>query len=205
MSLQTYALFPLNLVLFPGGYLPLRIFETRYLDMVTSCIKNQLPFGVVAVDDDAYPLKADTLPFAHVGTLANIVHVDVPQTGLMHIRCEGQQRFRVKSAHQQSDTLWVGEVELIKDDVELAVPDDLVATSDSLHQLINALIKQGVAEPDIPILKPYRFDDCGRVANRWCELLNLPLKQKQRMLELDSPLIRLELVNDMFASSDQDS
>ena len=206
MHTQSISLFPLNVVIFPEGLLPLRIFEMRYLDMVRNCLRNHTPFGVVAVLNDAPSTRQDTrLPFALVGTSVNIIDADAPQTGLMMIRCLGQQRFQVKSARQQRDGLWIGEVEKIKNDVSMTIPDDLIATAGNLHQLIHSLGKQGVPEIDLPILKPYQFDDCGWVANRWCELLNIPLRQKQRMLELDSPLVRLELINDMFHNKQQHS
>jgi len=78
-----------------------------------------------------------------------------------------------------------------------------VKTADSLRQLINSLLKQGFTEDTLPIAKPYMFDDCAWVANRWIELLNLPLDQKQRFLELDSPLVRLELIQDMFLENER--
>jgi Lon protease-like protein len=206
METQSLPLFPLNVVVFPEGLLPLKIFEMRYLDMVRNCLRNHSSFGVVAVVDDVPSTQWDTqLPFALGGTSVNIVEADAPQIGLMMIRCLGEMRFQVKSARQQQDGLWIGEVEEIENDVRLAIPDDLIATADNLHQLIHSLGKQGVPENDLPIMKPYKFDDCGWVANRWCELLNIPLRQKQRMLELDSSLVRLEFINDMFHSKQQHS
>lgn len=206
MNTQSLPLFPLNIVIFPEGLLPLKIFEMRYLDMVRNCLRNHTSFGVVAVFDDAQSTKQATqLPFALVGTSVNIIEADAPQTEFMMIRCLGETRFQVKSARQQKDELWIGEVEEIENDANLSIPDDLVTTADNLHQLIHFLGKQGVPENDLPIMKLYQFDDCGWVANRWCELLNIPLRQKQRMLELDSPLVRLELINDMFHSNQQHS
>ena len=203
MGTPSQPLFPLNVVIFPEGLLPLRIFEMRYLDMVRNSLRNHTPFGVVAVLDDAQ--LAGGLPFALIGTSVDIIEADAPQTGLMMIRCLGRQRFQVKSARQQQDGLWIGEVEMIKNDMSLPIPEDLIVTADNLHQLIRSLGKQGVPEIDIPIMKPYRFEDCGWVANRWCELLNIPLVQKQSMLELDSPLVRLELINDIFHGNQQHS
>ena len=200
MNKSLLPLFPLNVVLFPGGLLPLRIFEPRYLDMVTNCVKTGATFGVVSVDANAESVEAgNELEFSTVGTMARIISFDVVQTGLMLISCVGQSRFRVSSASQQQDGLWIGQIDPVADDVPLALPSDLQFTSGSLQNLITALEKQGVSQAEMPLLKPYHFDDCGWVANRWCELLNIPLKQKQTLLELDSPLVRLELVNDMIS------
>lgn len=205
---MTYSLplFPLNLVIFPEGLLPLRIFEARYLDMIRACLRNKTPFGVVAVYAELASQGSDnsnatqSIPFAKVGTTFTILDADVAHPGLITIRCLGQHRFRVKSAKQQADGLWMGEVEDIANEAGLEIPDDLKATQLHMQKLIDAIIKQGVSELEMPIGKPYKLNDCAWVANRWCEILNLPMIQKQRMLELDSPLVRLELVQDILTS-----
>lgn len=199
MSTKTIPLFPLNVVIFPQGLLPLRIFEARYLDMVKNAYRAQTEFGSVATFVDAHPY----FPFCEVGTAVRIVDFDVPEVGLINIRCLATERFRILSVHQQKDGLWMGEVMPIANDIAINLPDDLVKTADGLRQLINALLKQGFTEETLPIAKPYLFDDCAWVANRWIELLNLPLAQKQRLLELDSPLVRLELIQDMFLENER--
>ncbi|CAG0952664.1 hypothetical protein MTYP_00279 [Methylophilaceae bacterium] len=199
MSTQTLPLFPLNVVVFPQGVLPLHIFEARYLDMVKQCYRTGTPFGVVAVLEGA---ASSGLPFARIGTAVSIVEFDVPDIGLINIRCLGQQRFRINAASQQKDGLWVGQVDMMENDIAIALPDDLARTSENLRQVINALLKQGISEQALPVAKPYQFDDCAWVANRWCELLNLPLEEKQRLLELDSALLRLELIQDMFIANE---
>jgi len=201
MDTQTLPLFPLDVVIFPQGLLPLRIFEARYLDMVTDCYRNNAEFGVVA----ALQGVSRHFPFCEVGTAVRIVDFDVPEIGLINIRCHAQQRFRVQSATQQEDGLWLGEVTAIENDMALSLPDDLVRAADSLRHVINALLKQGFDTDTLPIAQPYLFDDCAWVANRWIELLNIPLEQKQRFLELDSSLVRLELVQDMFMANERDS
>ena len=191
MKRYSLPLFPLNVVTFPNGVLPLRIFETRYLDMVRGCLRNSAPFGLVASRK-----TEQGWPFHSVGTALNIIDADVVELGLMNIRCRGMQRFRVVAAKQQADGLWVGEVEDIAEENEVAIPEDLQSTGTFLRQLMESLVEQGLNESQLPFLKPYRFDDCAWVSGRWCEILALPLADKQRMLELDSPLVRLELVND---------
>jgi uncharacterized protein len=195
MTIIEIPLFPLNMVAFPQGLLPLHIFETRYVDMVTRCYKEDGLFGVVAVYDS---LPEGLLPFASVGTTMRIAALDVPEIGLFNIRCHGQQRFKVLSAGQQSDGLWVGQVEMLSTEQAVRVPEDLESTWENLRQVIDALLSEGITPESLPIQQPYQFDDCAWVANRWCELLNLPLSEKQRMLELDSGLLRLELINDLF-------
>lgn len=194
MNNYVIPLFPLNVVIFPEGLLPLKIFEARYLDMVRNCLRTQTSFGVVAVHQ-----SQNGLPFAAVGTRFKILDADVPSPGLMAIQCAGQQRFRVKSAHQASDGLWMGEVADIEQDQSVSIPDDLKLTASYLERLI-ASLRQADQQNGLPFLEPFKLDDCAWVANRWCELLEIPIAQKQRMLELDSPLVRLELVQDILSA-----
>ena len=198
MASKLLPLFPLNAVVFPQGLLPLRIFEARYLDMVKHCYRERSEFGVVSILEGI----EGRLPFSEVGSAVRIVDFDVPEIGLINIRCQASERFRVLTTSRKPDGLWIAEVEAIPNDMPVNLPQDLMRTAESLRQLINALLKQGFTEDSLPIASPYLFDDCAWVANRWIELLNLPLMQKQRLLELDSPLVRLELVQDIFAENE---
>ena len=205
-------LFPLQSVLFPGGLLPMRIFEVRYLAMVDRCHKADTPFGVVCLSEgsevrrpapDAGP-SGDGFAqeaFFPVGTLARIELLQRPQPGLMVIRCTGTQRFKILRSAQQKFGLWVGDVELIEDDIPTPVPTDLGFAREGLQELVRHIEKSidqnpGRAAAEMPLRKPYQWDDCGWVANRWCEMLPLNPALKQRFMSLDSPLLRLELVAD---------
>ena len=201
MSAFSLPLFPLNIVVCPGGLLPLRIFEARYLDMVKDCMRNSAMFGLVAALPDE---QLSHLPFARIGTAFTIMDADVPSPGLMMIRCCGQHRFQVNSALQQKDGLWVGQVEDIPNDLAMQIPDDLSIARTGLQNVIDSFDEQGIPEAEIPLIKPYQMEDCAWVANRWVELLDLPLIQKQRLLALDSPLVRLELLQDFLLSSNQE-
>ena len=203
--LSSLPLFPLGTVLFPGGLLPLRIFEVRYLDMIGKCHKAGSPFGVVSLTQGSEVRRAgaEAESFAALGTLAVIREFEMPQSGLMQIECIGTQRFRVRSSELQKYGLWTAEVESVPDDVALEVPADLQHTANALRRLVGTLEERRRMEGDesvrLPIAQPYRFDDCGWVANRWCELLPMQPELKQRLMELDSPLMRLELVSDLLA------
>jgi Lon protease-like protein len=201
LTLQSLPLFPLGAVLFPGGVLPLRIFEVRYLDMIGRCHKAGAPFGVVLLTQghEVRQPGATAETFSHVGTLATISDFDNPRPGLMMIRAIGAQRFRIKASDQLRHGLWIADVERIPADMAVPIPDDLKVTATALGKLIQSL-QQRTGNPDqLPIQAPWRLDDCGWVANRWCELLPLPAQLKQRMMELDNPLVRLELVSDVLA------
>lgn len=213
LTLASLPLFPLGTVLFPGGLLPLRIFEVRYLDMIGKCRKTGAPFGVVSLTEGAEvrmpldPLSRDTLPggdgFAHeafntIGTLASIREFSVPQPGLMVIQCTGIQRFEISRHEKLKTGLWVADVIRLEDDKRFRIPDDLQKTADALGKLIKNLQERDIPAGQMPLLAPYQLDDCGWVANRWCELLPMPPALKQRLMELDNPLLRLELVCDIL-------
>ena len=200
LTLQSLPLFPLGTVLFPGGVLPLRIFEVRYLDMISRCQRAGAPFGVVSLTQGQEVRRpgADREAFATVGTLASISAFEQPQAGLMTIRALGQQRFRIQSSEQLRHGLWVADVEQVGPDQAVPVPEDLQPTATALGNLIRKLQDQGRGDA-LPIEQPLRLDDCAWVANRWCELLPMPVQLKQRLMELDNPLVRLELVTDVLA------
>jgi Lon protease-like protein len=208
LKLSSLPLFPLGSVLYPGGLLPLRIFEVRYLDMIGKCHKNGAPFGVVALTAGSEVRKAEsgkptgdgfaTEEFCATGTLATITEFSAPQSGLMVIRCVGAQRFNIKSREKLKHGLWIADVERIDEDMSVAVPDDLKGCANALGKLIKSLQDRSIPDDQMPLLPPYQLDDCSWVANRWCELLPLPLELKQRLMELDNPLVRLELVSDIL-------
>lgn len=208
LTLHSLPLFPLGTVLFPGGYLPLQIFEVRYLEMVGKCFKAQAPFGVVTLkqgsevrqapsgetgDDSATPEI-----FHHTGTLARITSLSRPQPGLMLIQCTGLQRFDVTQHELLKHGLWVANVNVVPDDQNVAIPDDLRPVATTLERVIYTLLAQGTSSEQMPIQPPYMLDDCAWVANRWCELLPMPPHLKHQLMTLDNPLVRLELVSDLL-------
>ena len=200
LTLQSLPLFPLGTVLFPDGVLPLRIFEVRYLDMIGRCHKAGAPFGVVALtqgNEVRQPGASEA--FSSVGTLATISDFEAPRPGLMMIRAQGAQRFRITSRDQLKHGLWIADVEGILADMAVPIPDDLKITSTALARLIESLEQKTDAPQQMPLQRPWKLDDCGWVANRWCELLPLPVQLKQRLMELDNPLVRLELVSDVLS------
>jgi uncharacterized protein len=207
LSLTSLPLFPLGTVLYPGGSLSLRIFEVRYLDMIRKCHKSGAPFGVVSLTEGSEVRRPDGAPsgdgFAHesfnsVGTLARLVDFATPQPGLMMIRCEGTQRFKISRHEKLKHGLWTADVLQLPDDQAIPIPDDLEKAAAALGNLITKLRERDLPANEMPIQAPYLLADCAWVANRWCELLTMPLELKQRLMELDNPLVRLELVSDML-------
>ena len=208
LELTQLPLFPLNTVLYPGGSLQLQIFEVRYLDLMGKCHKTGAPFGVVSLTQGSEVRRADPQApsgdgfaneaFVDIGTLATITEFSSPQPGLMVLRCTAGERFRITHRSRLKHGLWVADVQSLPADLPTPVPDDLQLVSQALRNLIESLQERGASLP-APLLPPYRLDDCGWVANRWCELLQLPPELKQSLMQLDNPLLRLELVGDFLS------
>jgi uncharacterized protein len=192
-QLEHLPLFPLETVLFPGGLLPLRVFEVRYLDMVRKCHALGAPFGVVRLHKgrEVQAAGAD-VAFETVGTLANIQTLSSPQAGLLSVVCQGQQRFRILKSERIKFGLWVAHVERIDDDQAVAIPQEHEPIAKALAHVGEQIKARGAGR----LPEPEAFGDCAWVANRWAELLPLPAELKQQLMQLDSPLVRLELIGD---------
>ncbi len=187
-------LFPLRTVLFPGALLGLTVFEARYLDLVTECLRTRSPFGVVCLKQgsEAGDLSS-RVQFEAVGVLARLDEVDAEQAGILRVRCTGLSRFRITTPPQQrSNGLWVapGAEALADDSLHMPGPA-MLQTVQALAEAIKKLAERGAT----PFAPPYRLDDAGWVANRWCELLPVPMAAKQKLMELEDPVIRLSIVD----------
>ena len=191
LTLTSLPLFPLGTVLFPGGVLPLRVFEVRYLDMIGKCHRAGAPFGVVALTQGHEVRAAGAPPeqLATIGTLAHITTLEQPQAGLLLVQCRGEQRFRIDRPSQLKHGLWVADVSLLPPDRALAVPDDLQHVARALRQVYAGL---RVQSPGAPL---------PAVGSEQCELLPLPAATRQQLMSLDNPLLRLELVADLLGKT----
>ncbi|QNP49709.1 LON peptidase substrate-binding domain-containing protein [Diaphorobacter aerolatus] len=202
LTLSSLPLFPLGTVLFPDGELALRVFEVRYLDMVRKCHQAGAPFGVVALESGAEVRKAGAAPeqLHRIGTLATIEELNSPQAGLLTLRCKGSDRFQITSQRLLGHGLWIADVSIIPADQSVAIPAELQACADLLANALQSL-RERSGEAGSPIhITPTaaQLNDCAWVSNRWCELLPIPLELKQRLMSLDNPLARLELVSDVL-------
>lgn len=201
LVLSSLPLFPLGTVLFPDGLLPLRVFEVRYLDMVRKCQQTGAPFGVVALrqGSEVRQAGAPQEELHDVGTLASIDQLHSPQPGLVLLQCSGTQRFRILRRERLPHGLWVADVEQLPPDAAVPLPADLQRIASALAQVLAQLRQRDPeAAANLPDPAPAQLADCGWVANRWCELLPVPLELKQQLMALDTPLLRLELVGDVL-------
>jgi Lon protease-like protein len=181
-------LFPLRTVLYPGGPLPLRIFEARYIDMISACVRNDSPFGVVLIREGQESGPATT---HRVGTLAKISDWYQGSDGLLGVTALGQERFRLIDVSCQSDGLQIGEVETLYMLPDQPLPEEfrplahiLAGVLDDLGKLYDGLEK--------------KYDDCGWVAYRFAEILPMEPDLKQRCLETEDPLERLMMIREVL-------
>jgi Lon protease-like protein len=182
-------LFPLKTVLFPGGALPLRVFETRYVDMVRACMKTDLPFGVVAIRSGAEVGRAAE-PYS-VGTLAHIVEWDMPELGVLLLQTRGGERFRILETRLQNNQLLEARTETLHSDETILTEQTdnaLAVCSRVLRVVMDELLERATAEASnnyiSPFPEPHQLDHAGWVANRWCEMLPIEHDEKQSLLEI---------------------
>lgn len=181
-------LFLLNTVLHSGGRLALRVFEPRYMDMVKDCLRANAPFGVCLIKEGgevASPEAGAAKPHA-VGTLATIADWDMPQLGILNIVAHGGQRFRILEHRTLENQLVRAAVELLPDPPVKPIPGDYARLVPMLRALLETL------EDKPP--EPYRFFDAAWVADRWAEMLPLPMARRQEILELDDGVARLDAI-----------
>ncbi len=180
-------LFPLNVVLFPGGPLPLRIFEPRYVSMVGRCLREGLPFGVVAIaggEEAGSPAS-----FHALGTSARIVDFDQLPDGMLGITARGERRFRVLGHRVQPDQLVIGEVEWLPSPPRLPVPQEY----GGLTALLRRVLAAEAVRPYAALLE-LDWGDAGWLCNRLAEILPLPDAAKLALLEIGDPQQRLDVL-----------
>lgn len=185
-------LFPLHSVLFPGGPLALRIFEARYIDMVSRCLKQESGFGVVLIREGSEVGEAPEV--YEVGTLGRISYWERRRDGLLGVTVTGEQRFRILEREIKPNQLMVAEVELVPNEPAVAVPRQ--------HQELVELLLRILGELEHPYLTmPKAYNDSAWVGARLVELLPLELVQKQRLLQLNDPLERLDRIARLLANA----
>jgi Lon protease-like protein len=199
-------LFPLSTVLFPGGVLPLRIFEARYMDMARDCLRDGTRFGVCMITDPKASESSRRASIADVGCAATIGGWDMRQLGLLHVRAIGGARFRVRTTTTESNGLKVGEVEWLEDDSDAPIAAEHAPCVDLLRRIIDDLgaqwaerRRESAEDDDVlmqpPFEEPFKLGSSSWVANRLCEVLPVPLKAKQKLMELPDGRARLEIVH----------
>ena len=187
-------LFPLNVVLFPEGELKLRIFEPRYIDMVSDCLRNDTGFGVCLIQEDKD--MSNSADFFSMGTYAKIIDWSQMEDGLLGIVIKGEKRFRVNSHKRSKNNLRIGEIDWLSND------DNPMPAS---YQNFSDLLKEIVVRYELPIGNmPDRFDEANWVSERLAELLPFDLPIKQEILEMNSASNRFEYMETLLKKIDSD-
>ena len=186
-------LFPLNTVMFPGGVLPLRIFEPRYLDMVSDCLRSDTPIGVVLIRDG---LEVGKAAQTHaVGTLCVISYWNRRNDGLLGITLTGTQRFRITDHEVRPNQLILADIETLPSVQPVPINSKYQGMANLLRKIISQL------EPPYTTM-PAHYDDLEWISARLCELLPIPLDYKQALLEYDDIIARIEQLYALMQQSE---
>ncbi|MEW5967573.1 MAG: LON peptidase substrate-binding domain-containing protein [Pseudomonadota bacterium] len=178
-------LFPLQTVVFPGGRLPLRVFEQRYIEMVKQAIADNTPFGICAIRE-GQEVGTPAVP-CEVGTLVHITDWDMPESGILHIDTQARERFIVRSTRTEPSGLIVGTVDAVSAEPATAIPEDLALAVQILRHIVGEV---GVDRFPAPLA----FDDAAWVGFRLSEVLPLKLSVKQNLLEMNDSVMRLRIL-----------
>ncbi|MGB0237306.1 MAG: LON peptidase substrate-binding domain-containing protein [Cycloclasticus sp.] len=183
-------IFPLSTVLFPEGAISLRIFETRYLDMVSQCLKQDVPFGVSMIVEGSEVGKAAQC--YEIGTLANISNWDRSADGVLQIEALGSQRFRILQSHVSEQQLITATIKVIDELPNLSVPNELLSLTTLLRK---ALQRQQFTNS----WGEAQFDNANWVSYRLAEVLPIENVIRQRLLEINNPIERLHIILGLFS------
>ena len=183
---DTVPIFPLGTVLFPGGVLPLKIFEVRYVEMAKQCLKEGSPFGVCLIREGS-EVGTPAVP-EPVGCLAKIADCDVEQLGVLQVRAEGLERFRILSTDVNKQGLVLGRIEDLHPEPQVSDAPGIGECAQFLRKVMPQIGAERFAQP-------YRFEDASWVGFRLCEILPLRIDVKQKLLELTDATLRLGILH----------
>ena len=187
MSDQGVPIFPLRTILFPGSKLPLRIFEPRYLDMVSHCMRSNIEFGIVLSRKVPQPGMLETYA---AGTLATIIDWNQGDDGLLGITTLGTNKFELLSMTKQEDGLNIGEIRIVEKEEDFKAP----ANFDNMISLLEAILE----DVDLYHERDNFFESASWVSFRFAEILPLKIEDKQKCLEFDDPILRLNFLEPLI-------
>jgi hypothetical protein len=182
-------LFPLNTVVFPGGRLPLKVFEQRYLDMIKQAIADNTPFGICAIREGT-ETGTPAVPYP-IGTCVRVTDWDMPQPGILHIETQAQERFVIRSVHTELSGLLIGAVEGVSSESAAAIPDELELAVEILRHIIDEY-------GDVHFPLPHDLGNAAWVGYRLSEVLPLKLSIKQNLLEMNDSVMRLRILTEFL-------
>ena len=187
MSDQGVPIFPLRAILFPGSKLPLRIFEPRYLDMVSHCMRSNIEFGIVLSRKVPQPGMLETYA---TGTLATIIDWNQGDDGLLGITTLGTNKFELLSMTKQEDGLNIGDIRIVEKEEDFKAPSNF----DNMINLLEAILE----DVDLYHERDKFFESASWVSFRFAEILPLKIEDKQKCLEFDDPILRLNFLEPLI-------
>jgi Lon protease-like protein len=194
-------LFPLSHGIFPDGMLPLQIFEVRYLDLIKRCYQQQQPFGVAWIKEGSEVQVPGEVPSLYAyGCMAHIRKFEQVQPSFFRVLCQGGLRFQLHDVQAGPYGVWQGSVSYLAQDPEVEVPTNLQSHADRLGKVIASAQQQGVIDK-LPIFQPYHLDQCGWIANRFAEAMQISAETKLKLLCETDPKVRLELIDSLMQES----
>ena len=180
-------IFPLRTILFPDSKLPLRIFEPRYIDMFSRCMREDSEFGIILSRESTDPKMFET---SDTGTLAKIIDWDQGEGGLLGITTIGTQKFRLKGLNKQEDGLNIGTIERIEKEGDYKPTKEFKHLVELLQAILDDINIYGDDEKN--------FDSAAWISYRFAEILPLRIEDKQKCLEIDDPIIRLNFLEPLI-------
>lgn len=181
-------LFPLNALVCPGGRIPLRVFETRYVDMVSHCLRNNMGFVVVMLREDT----SESQPFYDLGTLTRIVDFGPSDKGILNLVVEGDARVFIHKPEREDNGLWTAKIEPANGENFVTLPEQFL----DLKEVLKALVQHPMVEE---LKMDIDYQDGRQVGWRLTELLPLENAQKQQLLEMDDPIGRLQCISEQLS------
>ena len=180
-------IFPLRTILFPDSKLPLRIFEPRYIDMVSQCMREDSEFGIILSRESTDPKMFETYD---TGTLAKIIDWDQGEDGLLGITTKGTQKFRLTDLDKQEDGLNVATIEKLVKEEHYRPPKEF----ENLVILLKAILD----DVNIYNKDEINLESASWVSFRFAEILPLKIEDKQKCLELEDPILRLNYLQPLI-------
>lgn len=189
-DIRDIPIFPLHTVFYPGGALPLRIFEPRYLDMIGQCLREETGFGICLISEGKE--TGDAAESFEYGTFGTISYWQQLPEGLLGVTVRGEQRFRIISKEIASNQLCMAQVEMLPDEPQVALPKSF--------QYFAAIVDEMFTQIGHPYTTlPKHYDDASWIGYRLAELLPMALVQKQQFLQMTDPIERLEQISVIIA------
>lgn len=193
--ITTVPLFPLSHGLFPDGMLSLQIFEVRYLDLIKRCHQQQLPFGVAWLEDGSEVQVAGQTPLMHrYGCMAHIRSLEQVQANFFRAVCQGGLRFELHSTQSGPLGVWQGQVSMMAQDPVIELPPEFQQLADRLGKVVASAQQQGQSQ-NVPMFAPYLLDECGWVANRYAEAMDIDSVTQMQLLTEPDPLKRIRRID----------